>query len=152
MKIKNPLIASAILLAGAAPFAVCAYADAPPAGAAAQVAPDAITAKLESIRLTVDFHKASLDQVLSDLSDQSQRLDPMHRGVNFIVSPVATAAARPPVTLKLSNVPLEDVLHYICQMTGVKYATDGLVVYLLARGENPAPGTKLAPGIPANHP
>ncbi|HEX4140189.1 MAG TPA: hypothetical protein VHY09_07560, partial [Candidatus Methylacidiphilales bacterium] len=74
---------------------------------------------------------------------ESKRLSPDHKSINFIVSPAAAAAARP-VTLTLSKVTMEQALQSVCELAGVKYATEARAVRLLAPDENPADGATVA--------
>ena len=94
----------------------------------AQEAQPAITAKtnfsidqkLSSIFISgIDFTGASIEDATSFLSSESKRLDPEHKGVNFIIQPEASTSAKP-ITLQLTNVPLGEALRYICQLAGVK--------------------------------
>jgi general secretion pathway protein D len=94
----------------------------------AQEAQPAITAKtnfsidqkLSSIFIpSIDFTGASIEDATGFLSSESKRLDPEHKGVNFIIQPEASTSAKP-ITLQLNNVPLSEALRYICQLAGVK--------------------------------
>jgi general secretion pathway protein D len=94
----------------------------------AQEAQPAITAKtnfsidqkLSSIFIpSIDFTDASIEDATGFLSSESKRLDPEHKGVNFIIQPEASTSAKP-ITLSLNNVPLGEALRYICQLAGVK--------------------------------
>jgi general secretion pathway protein D len=79
-----------------------------------------IDQKLSSIFLPgVDFTGASIEDATGFLSSESKRLDPEHKGVNFIIQPEASTSAKP-ITLTLTNVPLGEALRYICQLAGVK--------------------------------
>ncbi len=64
-----------------------------------------IDQELKSIYLSLDFNNATIEEATNFLSIESKRLDPNHKGVNFIIQPEASATAKP-VTLTLNNVPL----------------------------------------------
>ena len=69
--------------------------------------------------MSLSFTKASLDDAARFLNEESKRLDPGHRGINFIFMPGVADAAKP-VTLTLDNVPMAVALRYICQLANVK--------------------------------
>ncbi len=60
---------------------------------------------LKNIYLSLDFNNATIEEATNFLSVESKRLDPNHKGVNFIIQPEASSSAKP-VTLTLNNVPL----------------------------------------------
>lgn len=68
----------------------------------------------------VDFSGADLDTVRRALNTLSRQYDPDgdKKGVNFVVSSDLTDTQS--VNLKLRNVSLEDVVHYVSQIAGVK--------------------------------
>jgi hypothetical protein len=60
----------------------------------------------------------------------SRQLDPEHKGVGFVLQPEAIAAGRP-ITLKLDNVPLNETLRYVCELSGLRYRVDEHFVSIL---------------------
>jgi general secretion pathway protein D len=86
--------------------------------------------KLTSIILSLDFSGATIDQATTFLSSESKRLDPDHKGVNFIIQPDAAANAKP-ISLTLSGVPLGEALRYVCQLAGVKYKVEDYAISIV---------------------
>jgi general secretion pathway protein D len=76
--------------------------------------------KLKDIYLSLDFNNATIEEATNFLSIESKRLDPDHKGVNFIIQPEASTSAKP-VSITLNNVPLGEALRYVCQLANVKY-------------------------------
>lgn len=68
----------------------------------------------------IDFSGADMDTIRRALNTLSRQYDPdgEKKGVNFVVSADLTDAQL--VNLKLKQVTLEDVIHYISQIAGVK--------------------------------
>ncbi|MEM7013950.1 MAG: hypothetical protein AAF585_21015, partial [Verrucomicrobiota bacterium] len=56
--------------------------------------------------------------------------DPARKGANFVITPGAQDAK--PVTIHLSNAPLSDVIHYVCDVSGVGCRLDENAVMLVA--------------------
>lgn len=78
-----------------------------------------IDQKMRDIFLSLDFNNATIEEATNFLSIESKRLDPEHKGVNFVIQPEASSTAKP-VTLTLNNVPLAEALRYVCQLANVK--------------------------------
>jgi len=76
--------------------------------------------KLKDIFLSLVFNNATIEEATNFLSIESKRLDPDHKGVNFIIQPEASTTAKP-VSITLNNVPLGEALRYVCQLANVKY-------------------------------
>jgi len=92
--------------------------------------------KLNSIFLpSLDFSGASIEEATNFLSIESKRLDPDHKGVNFIIEPAASASAKP-ISLTLSNVPLGDALRYVCQLANVKYKVEDYAISVVPFNQN----------------
>jgi general secretion pathway protein D len=95
-----------------------------------------IDQKLSSIFIpSIDFTGASIEDATSFLSSESKRLDPDHKGVNFIIQPEASTSAKP-ITLQLSNVPLGEALRYVCQLAGVKDKVEDYAVSIVPFNAN----------------
>ncbi|MCS7063879.1 MAG: hypothetical protein NZM04_07545 [Methylacidiphilales bacterium] len=76
--------------------------------------------KLRSIIIpSLNFNDASIDEVAAFLNAKARELDPEKVGINFIVQPEAAVSATP-VTLNLTNIPLDEALRYIAQLANVK--------------------------------
>lgn len=93
---------------------------------------EAITALLRNLRIQrIDFSGATLDEVLEYLKVRARDLDPAHKGIDFVVS-MPPDAARRPITLNLTDVPIEDVLHYVGEMTGTAYRVEDFAVRIVS--------------------
>jgi len=86
--------------------------------------------KLKSIFLSLDFNNATIEEATNFLSIESKRLDPDHKGVNFIIQPEASTTAKP-VSLTLNNVPLGEALRYVCQLANVKYKVQDYAISII---------------------
>jgi tetratricopeptide (TPR) repeat protein len=61
--------------------------------------------KLKDIFVSLpDWTNATIEEATNFLSIESKRLDPEHKGVNFVIQPEASATAKP-VSISLNNVP-----------------------------------------------
>lgn len=85
-------------------------------------------AKLQALHLdTIAFEDVTLADAFQELRLESRRLDPDGDGLNFVFlfAPgfrAARLAGR--VTLHLRNVPLEEVIRYICMVHGLQYRVE----------------------------
>jgi general secretion pathway protein D len=86
--------------------------------------------KLKNIFLSLDFNNATIEEATNFLSIESKRLDPDHKGVNFVIQPEASTTAKP-VTLTLNNVPLGEALRYVCQLANVKYKVQEFAISIV---------------------
>ena len=86
--------------------------------------------KLKNIYLSLDFNNATIEEATNFLSVESTRLDPDHKGVNFVIEPNASATAKP-VSLTLNNVPLGEALRYVCQLANVKYKVQDYAISIV---------------------
>ncbi len=86
--------------------------------------------KLAGIYLSLDFNGASIEEATNFLSIESKRLDPDHKGVNFIIQPLASTSAKP-ISLTLNNVPLGEALRYVCQLANVKYKVQDYAISIV---------------------
>ena len=94
-----------------------------------------ITQKLRSIIFPkVEFDGATLDEVVELLRVRSRDLDPEGKGISFVVS-VPPEARSKPISLTLSEVPMEEVLRYVGEMCGVTYKVDEHAVNFLSLSE-----------------
>lgn len=78
--------------------------------------------KLRDIRVpVVDFNGADLETIRRALNTLSRQYDgdPAKTGVNFVVSADVTMSQ--PVTLRLKDVSLGDIVRYVAQIAGVKF-------------------------------
>lgn len=102
--------------------------------------------KLRSIILKrIDLSQVTLTEAVDYLRQQAAELDtteldPARKGINITVnvsSPDQEKTARilnSKIDLKLNNVPLERVLHYVCEATHTEYVVEDYAVTLRAIG------------------
>jgi hypothetical protein len=103
----------------------------------------------------VNFEKLDIVRVIDFLNIKSKELDPDHVGVQFHLEVPPTHDFKPlqfrrEVTLVLTNVPLEEVLGYVCAQTNLGYKlVKGRVVLAPLKGviilAPHAPDTDTAP-------
>jgi general secretion pathway protein D len=86
--------------------------------------------KLKNIFLSLDFNNATIEEATNFLSVESARLDPDHKGVNFVIQPEASTTAKP-VSITLNNVPLGEALRYVCQLANVKYKVQDYAISIV---------------------
>jgi general secretion pathway protein D len=91
--------------------------------------------KLKDIYLSLDFNNATIEEATNFLSIESKRLDPDHKGVNFIIQPEASTSAKP-VSITLNNVPLGEALRYVCQLANVKYKVQDYAISIVPFSQN----------------
>jgi general secretion pathway protein D len=91
--------------------------------------------KLRNIFLSLDFNNATIEEATNFLSIESKRLDPDHKGVNFIIQPEASSTAKP-VSVTLNNVPLGEALRYVCQLANVKYKVQDYAISIVPFTQN----------------
>ncbi|MBK8092403.1 MAG: hypothetical protein IPK32_10625 [Verrucomicrobiaceae bacterium] len=87
-----------------------------PATATARAVP--VAAKNEIILPQVEFQEATLDEAISFIRIKSRDADPAKQGVNILLKPGGGANAK--ITLSLKNVPVNEALRYIAELTGHK--------------------------------
>jgi len=101
----------------------------------AQSGREKITEKLRSLIFPqVDFGGATLDEVAELLRVRSRDLDPQGTGINFILN-VPPEARDKPISLNLRDVPMEEVLRYVSEMSGVSYKVDDHAVTFVSISE-----------------
>ncbi len=93
---------------------------------------------IEKLRTTiipkVDFNGSTLGEVFEYLRVRSRDLDPKGRGVDFVVNIPADQQDKP-VTLSLQEVPLEEVLRYVTDMTGSAFRVEDRAVTIVSLTE-----------------
>lgn len=96
---------------------------------------DSIVAKLKEIKLErIDFSGAALEEVIEYLRLRSRDLDPSGKGVDFVLSLPADQPV-PPVTLNLVNVPIEEVLRYVTEISGVNFRVEEFAVRIVSMSD-----------------
>jgi len=91
--------------------------------------------KLKDIFLSLEFTNATIEEATNFLSVESKRLDPDHKGVNFVIQPEASTTAKP-VSITLNNVPLGEALRYVCQLANVKYKVQEFAISVIPFSQN----------------
>jgi len=91
--------------------------------------------KLKDIFLSLEFTNATIEEATNFLSVESKRLDPDHKGVNFVIQPEASTTAKP-VSISLNNVPLGEALRYVCQLANVKYKVQEFAISIVPFSQN----------------
>lgn len=87
----------------------------------AQEGKSKIYEKLQSIIIPeIDFGGANVNSILIQLKRRSKELDPEKVGINLIFS----ADTNPEVSLQFTNIPLGEVIRYLCQYAKLKYKVE----------------------------
>lgn len=103
-----------------------------PLVSAAKGGRDSIVAKLRDIKIErIDFSGAALEEVIEYLRVRARDLDPTGKGVDFVMS-VPKDAPLKSVSLNLTNVPIEEVLRYVTEVTGVSYRVEEFAVRIVS--------------------
>jgi len=82
----------------------------------------------------VEFSGATLDEVTELLRVRSRDLDPQGKGVSFVMN-VPPESRSTPISLNLTNVPMEEVVRYVSEMCGVSYKVDDNAVVFMSLNE-----------------
>lgn len=91
-----------------------------------------LTQKMRDMILSqISFSGASLDETIEYLRVRSRDLDPTGKGVDFVVNVSEDIRARP-ISLDLSDVPLDEVLRYITEMSGASYKVEDQAVRIIS--------------------
>ncbi|MDB6074325.1 MAG: hypothetical protein JWO89_1965, partial [Verrucomicrobiaceae bacterium] len=91
---------------------------------------DVIEQKLRTLKIPhVEFNNATLDEVVEYMRVTSRNLDQDGRGVDFIVS-LEPEARNHQLSLNLSNVPLEELLRYVTQISGAAFRVENNAVVI----------------------
>ncbi|MBL9182576.1 MAG: hypothetical protein JNN17_10570 [Verrucomicrobiaceae bacterium] len=70
----------------------------------------------------VEFRDATLDEATTFIRIKSREVDPAGKGVNILVKPGGTAAK---ISLSLKQVPVNEALRYVAELTGHKLTAEG---------------------------
>ncbi len=93
---------------------------------------ESIMAKLRDIKIErIDFSGAALEEVLEYLRVRARDLDPQGKGIDFVVG-VPKDLPLKPVSLNLTNVPIEEVLRYVTEVSGVSYRVEEYAVRIVS--------------------
>ena len=86
--------------------------------------------KLSSILIkNINFTDVNIQTVVRYLAEESKRLDSTGAGINIALGVnEAELTSIPTVTMNLENMPLGEVIRYLCQSCGLKYRVDDQVL------------------------
>ncbi|GEP42119.1 hypothetical protein BGE01nite_14100 [Brevifollis gellanilyticus] len=88
--------------------------------------------KLRDLRIEkVDFSGASLEEVLEYLRVRTRDVDPTKRGIDFVLGLPPDTPLRP-VSLSLIDVPVEEILRYATEVSGVTYRVEEFAVRIVS--------------------
>lgn len=88
--------------------------------------------KLNSIKIKhIDFQDAEPETVFKLLRIRSKDLDPEGKGVNFVCKGLKDHKTM--VTLKLDNLPLAEVIKYVCLSGNLDYKVDEYAVIIMPK-------------------
>ncbi|MEZ0296018.1 MAG: extracellular solute-binding protein [Candidatus Methylacidiphilales bacterium] len=79
----------------------------------------------------IEFKQATIREVAKKLNDLTRQYDPEGKGVAFAVRPEAERESRP-VTLKMTNTPVTQILRYATQLAGVKFRVEEIGVFIVS--------------------
>lgn len=100
-------------------------------------------AKLRSMHLdSIRFEDRALAEVFRELRRDSRRLDPDGDGVNFVflfAPRFRDVRLAERVNMHLRNIPLEEVIRYLCMVHGLDYRVEPWAI-LITDGVRPVPG------------
>jgi len=97
---------------------------------------ESIQKKLRELKISqIDFSGAALEEVVEYLRVRSRDLDPTGKGVDFVLSVPADQPSKP-ISLNLRDVPIEEVLRYVMDLTGLTYRVEDYAVRLISAAEN----------------
>jgi hypothetical protein len=73
----------------------------------------------------VEFHEATVPEIVTFLNKATKDLDPLKIGVPLELSPAALAEAKNTrITLTLKNVPVIEVIKYVTNLGNLRYAIE----------------------------
>lgn len=90
----------------------------------------ALADKLNNIIIkSINFTDVNIQTVVKYLAEESKRLDTTGAGINIALGITDEDLAKvPTVTMNLENIPLGEVIRYLCQSCGLKYRVDDQVL------------------------
>lgn len=95
-----------------------------------------IQQKLRDLRIAqIDFSGATVEEVLEYLRVRARDLDPTEKGIDFVFN-APSDQTLPTVTLNLRNVPLEEVLRYMTDITGLTYKVEEFAVRIVSPAQD----------------
>ena len=95
--------------------------------------------KLYSIKIDhIEFMEAEPETVFKLLRVRSKELDPEGKGINFVLKGLQDHKTN--VTLKLDNLPLAEVIKYVCLSGNLDYKVDDYAVIIMPKQPGKLPG------------
>lgn len=89
--------------------------------------------KLQSIIIPeVDFGGVNISSIVRQLNKRSRECDPEGKGINLIYSPSDDDMQE--VTLQFSNLPVGEIIRYLCQYAKLKYKVEDKAVTIGSKG------------------
>lgn len=94
----------------------------------------------------IQFNGATMDEAVEFLRVKSREIDPVGRGVDFILAPDSQSTAT--ISLDLLRVTLEDAVRYCCELAGLAHRWENgrVLITSKARAGQPLPEVPLSPG------
>lgn len=97
---------------------------------------EVIQQKLRDLKIAqIDFSGAALEEVVEYLRLRSRDLDPQGKGIDFVLRTPAETQSRL-ISLSLKDVPIEEVLRYVCDMAGLTFRVEEYAVMLLSAADD----------------
>ena len=89
--------------------------------------------KLQSIIIPeVDFGGVNISSIVRQLNKRSRECDPEGKGINLIYSPSDNDIQE--VTLNFTNMPIGEIIRYLCQYARLKYKVEDKAVRIASEG------------------
>jgi hypothetical protein len=105
-----------VLLLAFAQLVVAAKPDGVPRATVAE-----LEKQLESTIIDkVDYHEATIVEIADDLVARSKKLDPNKKGFTISFTPAARKAPQR-ITLRLTNVPMIELIKYVTNLADLQY-------------------------------
>ncbi|MEM0895658.1 MAG: Amuc_1098 family type IV pilus outer membrane protein [Verrucomicrobiota bacterium] len=110
-----------------------------PGGGGTEEGRELIIRKLNETILSVDFEEATLEEAVDYLRRKSSEEDPIEpgKGVGIVIQNTpgqdGAVAGANPITLRLENVPLLQVLKYVTEISEMKYKVEPFAVVIVPR-------------------
>lgn len=82
---------------------------------------------------SVNVEDMGVEEFFQELQHKCLEADSTGQGINIVLQ-VAQPSAIRPITMNMRNLPLEDVIRYVCMMTGLQYRFDRNAVVVTQRG------------------
>ncbi|MES2593966.1 MAG: Amuc_1098 family type IV pilus outer membrane protein [Verrucomicrobiota bacterium] len=93
---------------------------------------ESIADKLRELRIAkVDFSGATLEEVIEYLRVRARDADPTKKGIDFVLGLPPETPLRP-VSLSLIDVPVEEILRYATEVSGVTYRVEEFAVRIVS--------------------